>query len=45
MQKEESVEQLGIDRRDFGGKAFPTISGAEFDCMLKVRFFQALHTN
>ena len=44
MQKEESVEQLGIDLLDLGRKAFPKIVGTEFDRILKGRFFQALHT-
>ena len=42
--KDESVEQLGADLLDLGRKAFPTISGAEFDRIIKGRFFQALHT-
>ena len=44
MQKEESVEQLGIDLLDLGQKALPKIVGTEFDRILKGRFFQALHT-
>lgn len=39
MQKGESVEQLGIDILDLGGKAFPNIVGTEFDRILKGRFF------
>ena len=44
MQKGESVEQLGIDLLDLGRKAFPKITGTEFDRIMKGRFFQALHT-
>ena len=42
MQTSESVEQLGIDLMSLGRKAFPKICEAEFDRMLKGRFFQAL---
>ena len=42
MRTSESVEQLGIDLMSLGRKAFPKICEAEFDCMLKGRFFQAL---
>ena len=42
MQVKESVEQLGIDLMSLGRKAFPKTCEAEFDHMLKGRFFQAL---
>ena len=42
MQTSESVEQLGIDLMSLGRKAFPKVCEAEFDRMLKGRFFQAL---
>ena len=44
MQKGETVEQLGIDLRELGRKAFPKIVGTELDCNLKAGLFQALHT-
>ena len=39
MQVKESVEQLGIDLMSLGRKAFPKTCEAEFDRMLKGRFF------
>ena len=42
MQTSESVEQLDIDLMSLGRKAFPKICEAEFDRMLKGKFFQAL---
>ena len=42
MRTSESIEQLGIDLMSLGRKAFPKICEAEFDRMLKGRFFQAL---
>ena len=38
----ETVEQLGISIQQLGCKAFPTISGKDFDRLLKGRFYQAL---
>ena len=42
MQTSESVEQLGIKLMSLGRKAFPKFCEAEFDHMLKGRFFQVL---
>ena len=41
-QGEESIEQLGISIQQLGRKAFPTITGKDFDRLLKGRFYQAL---
>lgn len=41
-QGNESVEQLGLTLQQLGRKAFPSITGREFDRLLKGRFFQAL---
>ena len=38
----ESVEKLGICLQKLAGKAFPQITGKEFDRLLRGRFFQAL---
>ena len=38
----ESVEQLGISIQQLGRKAFPGITGKNFDRLLKGRFYQAL---
>ena len=38
----ESVEQLGISIQQLGCKAFPGITGKDFDRLLKDRFYQAL---
>ena len=38
----ESVEKLGICLQKLAGKAFPQITGKEFDWLLRGRFFQAL---
>lgn len=43
VQSEETIEQLGLELQSLGRKAFPSISGQEFDRLLKGRFFQALH--
>lgn len=43
VQGEESLEQLGMDLHKLGRKAFPSIEGKEFNCMLKDRFYQAIH--
>ena len=42
MRTSESVEQLSIDVISLGRKVFPKICEAEFDRILKGRFFQAL---
>jgi hypothetical protein len=39
---DESIEQLGISIQSLGRKAFPTITGKDFDRLLKGRFYQAL---
>ena len=44
LQGDESVEQLGMDIQKLGRKAFPTLTGREFDRLLKGRFYQALIT-
>ena len=38
----ESIEQLGIHIQQLGQKAFPSITGKEFDWLLKGQFYQAL---
>ena len=38
----ESIEQLGIGIQQLGRKAFPSITGKDFDRLLKGRFYQAL---
>jgi len=38
----ESIEQLGISIQQLGRKAFPCITGKDFDRLLKGRFYQAL---
>ena len=43
VQKDESIEALGLELQALGRKAFPSIQGKEFDRLLKGRFFQALH--
>ena len=43
MQSTETIEQLGITLQKLGRKAFPGVTGKEFDRLLKGRFFQALH--
>ena len=43
MQGTETIEQLGITLQKLGRKAFPGVTGKEFDRLLKGRFFQALH--
>ena len=42
MQKEESVEKLGLWLMSLARKAFPTLGDKELDRLLKGRFFQAL---
>ena len=44
LQGDESVEQLGMDIQKLGRKDFPTLTGHEFDRLLKGRFYQALIT-
>ena len=43
VQKDETIESLGLELQALGRKAFPSIQGREFDRLLKGRFFQALH--
>ena len=43
VQKDETIEDLGLELQALGRKAFPSIQGREFDRLLKGRFFQALH--
>ena len=43
VQGDESIEKLDIDIQKLGHKAFTTMKGKEFDCIVKGRFFQALH--
>ena len=43
VQGEETIEELGLELQALGRKAFPSITGREFDRLLKGRFFQALH--
>ena len=38
----ESIEQVGISIQQLGRKAFPSITGKDFDRLLKGRFYQAL---
>ena len=38
----ETIEQLGLNIQRLGRKAFPSITGKEFDRLLKGRFYQAL---
>lgn len=38
----ETIEQLGLSIQQLGRKAFPSITGKEFDRLLKGRFYQAL---
>ena len=42
MQTKQSAEQLGLELQKLAKRAFPTITGKEFDRLLKGRFFQAL---
>ena len=42
MQTKQSVEQLGLELQKLAKRAFPTITGTEFDRLLKGHFFQAL---
>ena len=41
----ETIEKLGISIQQLGRKAFPTITGKEFDHLLKGCFYQALQVN
>ncbi len=41
----ETIEQLGISIQQLGCKAFPTITGKDFDRLPKGRFYQALLVN
>ena len=43
VQVDETIEELGLELQSLGRKAFPSITGREFDRLLKGRFFQALH--
>ena len=38
----ETIEKLGLSIQQLGRKAFPSITGKEFDRLLKGRFYQAL---
>lgn len=38
----ETIEQLGLSIQQLGRKAFPSITGKDFDRLLKGRFYQAL---
>ena len=42
VQTKQSVEQLGLELQKLAKRAFPTITGKDFDRLLKGRFFQAL---
>ena len=42
VQGDDSIEQLGLTLQTLGRRAFPSTSPAEFDRMLKGRFYQAL---
>ena len=39
---DETIEQLGVSIQRLGRKAFPSITGRDFDRLLKGRFYQAL---
>lgn len=39
---DESIDQLGITIQQLGRKAFPSISGKDFNRLLKGHFYQAL---
>ena len=41
--EDETIEQLGLTMQQLGRKAFSSITGKDFDRLLKGRFFQALH--
>ena len=41
-QGDESIEQLGISVQQLGQKAFPNITGKDFDQLLKGCLYQAL---
>ena len=43
VQGNETIQELGMDLQKLARKAFPSMEGEEFDCMLKGRFYQALH--
>ena len=43
FQEDETVQELGMDLQKLARKAFLSMEGKEFDCMLKGRFYQALH--
>ena len=43
FQEDETVQELRMDLQKLARKAFPSMEGKEFDCMLKGRFYQALH--
>ena len=42
MQTDQSVEQLGLELQKLAERAFPTITGEDFDRLLQGHFFQAL---
>jgi hypothetical protein len=42
VQQEQSIEQVGLDLQRLARKAFPGITGNDFDRLLKGRFYQAL---
>ena len=42
FQKNQSIEELGIELQRLAKRAFPAITGKDFDRLLKGRFFQAL---
>ena len=42
VQEKQSIEALGIKLQQLAKRAFPAITGKDFDRLLKGRFFQAL---
>ena len=42
MQKDQSVEELGLELQRLAKRAFPVLRGKDFDRLVKSRFFQAL---
>ena len=42
VQDNQSVEQLGLELQKVAQKAFPSLSGDDFDRLLKGRFYSAL---
>ena len=43
VQGDEAIQELGMDLQKLAHKTFPSMEGKDFDCMLKGRFYQALH--